>query len=173
MADMNNDHMEDDDMDVKLTLVSQEQEKYQVPKRVAMMSELIKTIVESDATDKEIPLPHVKGNVLHKVVMYMKYHSDNPPREIEKPLKSPIMNEVVEQWDADFVDIDREQLFDLIVAADYMHIQPLFNLACAKVASIIKNKTPEQIRRALNIPNDFTPEEEEAVRAENRWAEDM
>lgn len=33
-------------------------------------------------------------------------------------------------------------------------------------------KTPEQIRKTFNIVNDFTPEEEEAVRAENRWAEE-
>lgn len=30
-------------------------------------------------------------------------------------------------------------------------------------------KTPEQIRKTFNIVNDFTPEEEEAVRAENKW----
>ncbi len=104
--------------------------------------------------------------------MYLKYHYDNPPKEIEKPLKSPLMSEVVEQWDADFVDVEQEQLFDLIVAANFMDIEPLLDLACAKVASMMKGKTPEQIRKALNIQNDLTPEEEEAVRAENRWAEE-
>jgi len=33
-------------------------------------------------------------------------------------------------------------------------------------------KTPEQIRKLFHIQNDFTPEEEEAVRAENKWAEE-
>lgn len=164
--------LDEDDNDVKLTLISQEQEKYVVPKKVALMSELIRTIVEGDSSDKEIPLPHVKGSVLHKVVLYMKYHADNVAKEIEKPLKSPIMSEVVEQWDADFVEIEQEQLFDLILAANYLHIRTLLDLACAKIASILKNKTPEQIRKTLNLQNDFTPEEEEAVHAENRWAED-
>ncbi|KAH7332134.1 hypothetical protein KP509_20G069800 [Ceratopteris richardii] len=38
------------------------------------------------------------------------------------------------------------------------------------VRDMIKEKTPEEIRRAFNIENDFTPEEEEEVRRENQWA---
>lgn len=47
------------------------------------------------------------------------------------------------------------------------------DLTCAKVASLIKNKTPEQIREQFNIENDFTPEEEARVREENKWCEDL
>jgi len=158
--------------DDKLKLVSQEEEKFEVPRKVALMSELVKTMVEGDKEEKEIPLPNVKATTLSKVVEYMKYHCENPAKEIEKPLKSANMAEVVPQWDADFVDVDQELLFELILAANYMDIKPLLDLTCAKVASMIKGKTPEQIRKAFNIQNDFTPEEEEAVRAENKWAEE-
>jgi len=164
--------LDDGGEDEVLKLVSQEQEKVPVAKKVAMMSELVKTMAEGDKEEKEIPLPNVKSAVLNKVVAYMKYHVDNPAKEIEKPLKSANMNEVVSQWDADFVDVDQELLFELILAANYMDIKPLLDLTCAKVASMIKGKTPEQIRKTFNITNDFTPEEEEAVRAENKWAEE-
>jgi S-phase kinase-associated protein 1 len=40
------------------------------------------------------------------------------------------------------------------------------------VASLIKGKTPENIRKTFNIVNDFTPEEEANIIAENKWAED-
>jgi S-phase kinase-associated protein 1 len=71
-----------------------------------------------------------------------------------------------------------------------MDIKSLLDLTCAKVASLIKGllvmthdwpypdnfcvagKTPEQIRVCFGIQNDFTPEEEAAVRAENKWAEE-
>jgi len=130
-------------------------------------------MAEGDKEEKIIPVPNVKGDVLKQVVDYMKYHADKPPKEIEKPLKSANMAEVVsDNWDAEFVEVDQERLFELILAANYMDIKPLLDLTCAKVASMIKGKTPEQIRKTFNIQNDFTPEEEEAVRAENKWAED-
>jgi S-phase kinase-associated protein 1 len=158
--------------DDRLKLVSAEGDQVVVTRKVAMMSELVKTMVEGDQEETEIPLPNVKTEVLNKVVQYMKYHCDNPPKEIEKPLKSSNMSEVVSQWDADYVEVDQEQLFQLILAANYMDIKSLLDLTCAKVASLIKGKRPEQIRATFNIVNDFTPEEEAAVRAENRWAEE-
>jgi S-phase kinase-associated protein 1 len=164
--------LDDGSENESLTLVSQEKEKFTVPKKVALQSELVKTMAEGDKDETEIPLPNVKGAVLSKVVTYLKYHVADQAKEIEKPLKSANMNEVVSQWDADFVDVDQELLFELILAANYMDIKPLLDLTCAKVASMIKGKTPEQIRKTFNIVNDFTPEEEEAVRAENKWAEE-
>lgn len=35
--------------------------------------------------------------------------------------------------------------------------------SCAKIASIIKGKSPEEIRAAFGIVNDFSPEEEAKV----------
>merc|ERR1712110_191177 len=109
---------------------------------------------------------------LTKVIDFCKHHIADPMPEIEKPLKSANMAEVVSEWDAKFVDIDQELLFELILAANYIDIKSLLDLTCAKVASMIKGKTPEEIRKTFNIQNDFTPDEEEAVRAENKWAEE-
>jgi len=53
-----------------------------------------------------------------------------------------------------------------------MDIKSLLDLTCAKVASMIKGKTPEDIRKTFNIVNDFTPEEEAKVREENKWCEE-
>jgi len=164
--------LDDGGEEKKLKLVSQEGEKFEVSKKVAVQSELVKTMAEGDKEENEIPLPNVKASVLRKVVEYMKYHVDNPAREIEKPLKSANMAEVVSQWDADFVDVDQEVLFELILAANYMDVKALLDLCCAKVASMMKGKTAEQIRKTFNIVNDFTPEEEAAIIAENKWAEE-
>ena len=92
--------LDDGGEEKKLKLVSQEGEKFEVNKKVAVQSELVKTMAEGDKEENEIPLPNVKASVLRKVVEYMKYHVDNPAREIEKPLKSANMAEVVSQWDA-------------------------------------------------------------------------
>ncbi len=77
------------------------------------------------------------------------------------------------KWDADFVNIEQETLFELILAANYMDIKSLLDLTCAKVASMIKGKTPEQIRQTFNIRKDFTEEEEKQIIDENKWCEEV
>jgi len=92
--------------------------------------------------------------------------------EIEKPLKSQNMQDVVQKWYADFVNVEQVLLFELILAANYLDIKPLLDLTCATVASMIKGKSPEDIRATFNIKNDFSPEEEAQVRDENKWCEE-
>jgi S-phase kinase-associated protein 1 len=155
-----------------IVLVSKEEDKFQVSRKAAFMSRLVQETSE-DKDAREISLPNVATKVLTLVIKYMNYHVDNPAKEIEKPLKSSNMKEVCSEWDADFVDIDQELLFEVILAANYMDIKPLLDLTCAKTASMIKGKTPEEIRKTFNIANDFTPEEEMAVKAESAWAQDL
>eukprot|EP00811_Abedinium_folium_P013790 NODE_22833_length_692_cov_5.842478.p1 GENE.NODE_22833_length_692_cov_5.842478~~NODE_22833_length_692_cov_5.842478.p1 ORF type:complete len:164 (+),score=56.10 NODE_22833_length_692_cov_5.842478:77-568(+) len=153
-------------------LKSSQGEVFEMEADVACMSTLIKNMVE-DGTDEEIPLPNVKTAILSKVIDYCKYHKDNPPEEIQKPLKSTNLVECgVSEWDSEYVNIEQEVLFELILAANYLDIKSLLDLTCAKVASMIKGKNTEEIRKQFNIMNDFTPEEEAQVREENRWCED-
>jgi len=130
--------------------------------------------MEEDGDDgiSEIPLPNVKSQVLVKVIEFCEHHLQEPMTEIEKPLKSSVMADVVQKWYADFVDLEQVLLFELILAANYMDIKPLLDLTCATVASMIKGKTPDDIRATFNIMNDFSPEEEAQVREENRWCEE-
>lgn len=164
--------LDDPSEEKQFILISQEDDKVSVPKRIALMSELVKTMADGDKEEHEIPVPNVKTEMLKKVLDYCRYHVDSPAREIEKPLKSTNMVEVVSRWDAEYVNIPQEALFELILAANYMDVKPLLDLCCAQVASMIKGKTTEQIRKTFNIINDFTPEEEAAVIAENKWVEE-
>lgn len=120
----------------------------------------------------EFPLPNVKATVLQKVLDFCEHHLTEPMTEIEKPLKSQNMKDVVQQWYADFVNVEQVLLFELILAANYLDIKPLLDLTCATVASMIKGKSPEDIRATFNIKNDFSPEEEAQVREENKWCEE-
>merc|ERR1712178_646286 len=109
---------------------SQEGNQFQVEVKVAKMSELVKTMIPEEAEDEEdtqeIPLPNVKSHVLAKVIEFCRHYAEEPMSEIEKPLKSANMHEVVQ-----------ELLFELILAANYMDIKPLLDLTCATVASMI------------------------------------
>jgi S-phase kinase-associated protein 1 len=156
----------------QLRLASKEGEEFVVEVEVACKSQLIKNMVEDSGAEEEIPLPNVSSAVLAKVIEYCRHHKDSDPPEIEKPIKSTQISDFVAPWDATFVEVEQEMLFELILAANYLDIKSLLDLTCAKVATMIKGKTPEEIRRQFNIVNDFTPEEEAQIREENRWAEE-
>lgn len=140
---------------------------------IFVLANIVIIITEDNEDDTpEIPLPNVKADVLKKVIEFCEHHKEEPMTEIEKPLKSQQMSEVVQKWYADFVNVEQVLLFELILAANYMDIKPLLDLTCATVASMIKGKTPEEIRTTFNISNDFSPEEEAQVREENKWCEE-
>jgi S-phase kinase-associated protein 1 len=152
-----------------ITLVSSDGEKYQIIEGAARRSQLIKGVIDDFPDDPEVPLHNVKSNILDKIIKYLEYYKDNEPREIERPLPNNNFNECVDTWDYQFIDLELDQIFEIILAANYMDIKPLMELASAKVASIIKGKSPEDIRKTFNIQNDFTPEEEAQIREENQW----
>ncbi|KAG6970623.1 hypothetical protein JG688_00004780 [Phytophthora aleatoria] len=163
--------------DMKVKLVSMDGEAFEVEAKVAVMSQLVQTLVADEQEGdevQEIPLPNVKAHVLAKVVEFCQHHKDSPMAEIQKPLKSNVLSESVDQWDAKFVDVaDQELLFELILAANYMDIKSLLDLSCAKVACMIKGKTPEEIRATFGITEEFTEEEQQRILEENKWCEDV
>ena len=61
-----------------------------------------------------------------------------------------------------------EKLFRVLTAANYLHVQPLLDLACLKVTFNIHGKNAEQIRQALHLP-ELSREEEEQARRDHRW----
>ncbi|CAI0557667.1 unnamed protein product [Linum tenue] len=153
----------------KFTLRSSDGETFEVEEAVAVESQTIKHMIEDDCADSEIPLPNVTSAILAKVIEYCRKHVEaGADKEKDKLITSP--DEALKTWDADFVKVDQNTLFDLILAANYLNIKSLLDLTCQTVADMIKGKTPEEIRKTFNIKNDFTPEEEEEVRRENQWA---
>ena len=157
--------------EIRLKLVSAEGITYEVEENVACQAQLIKNMVEDAGPSEEIPLPNVKSEILCKVIEYLRYYIDRIPPVIAKPLKSAVFDEVVPQWDAAFIELEQETLFELLLASNYLDIKPLLDLACAKVASMVKGKTTEELRRHFNIENDFAIDEEYQIKEENKWAE--
>ncbi|GAU23871.1 hypothetical protein TSUD_369790 [Trifolium subterraneum] len=108
----------------------------------------------------------VTGKILAKVIEYCKKHVQGGSSEEEKPQNE----DDLKAWDLDFVKVDQTTLFELILAANYLNIKSLLDLTTQAAADMIKDKTPEEVRKIFNIENDFSPEEEAKIREENKWA---
>jgi S-phase kinase-associated protein 1 len=160
----------------KLILVSKEGDKIETNYySMKKYSKLISTILDEDDDDteeREIPLTNVTKDILELIIKFCDYHYHHEDmKEIDKPLNGKLCD-IVSKWDYEFISIEQNIIFELILGANYMDIQSLLDLSCAKVASLIKGKTPEEIRLQFNIENDFTPEEEAQIKEENKWGQE-
>ena len=116
--------------------------------------------IDNDHTQDIIPLPNVTGGVLAKVIEYCTYHADakkvvdGTPCKSDEEIKVSVMYcsllfcnvlltllTCMQAWDADFIDVEQDVLFDIILAANYMNLGSLLELACQKVASVGPNRS--------------------------------
>ncbi|KAI3991950.1 hypothetical protein MKX01_012895 [Papaver californicum] len=150
-----------------VTLKSYDGGEFVVDEAVALQSNTIRHMIEDDCADSGIPLANVTSEIMGLVIQYCKKHvEENPPQG-----DAPAVDEDLKKWDAEFVNkFEQKTLFHLILAANYLDIKSLLDLTCQKIADMIKEKTPDEIRKTFNIKNDFTPEEEEEIRREKQWA---
>jgi len=137
-----------------LKLTSKDKKEFPIERKHAFISTLVKTSLETDDTSQEVPIPGVQGAILQLVVDYMSHHKGQEPALVDKPLRSKVMRDVCQdKWDAEFIDRigeNRQQLYDLILAANYMDVKSLLHLGCAKVASLIKGQPLEKIKEILD-----------------------
>lgn len=94
------------------------------------------------------------------------------------------------EWDRNFITVDQEVLFEIILAANYLDIKPLLfvascairgvlssltplgsDISCKVVADMIKGKSADEIKQLFNFVGDFNPEEEVRVWLSTRCPE--
>ena len=159
-----------------VTLISSDGERFEVPEAAATMSQTIRHMIEDGCTDGGIPLPNVTARTLAKVLEFCNEHAAAAAAAAAGSEAGSSSNAGKDGgadlagFDKAFVDVDKDTLYDLLLAANYLNVKPLLDLCCQKVADMIRGKTAEQIRQEFGIKNDFSPEEEEEIRKENQWA---
>jgi S-phase kinase-associated protein 1 len=106
---------------------------------VALMSKTLQDVIESypnigDIEDSKsiILLSNVKSassKILRKIIEYCKKHKDEEE------------SHMMEDWDAEFIDLDLKTLINLFSASMYLNIKSLRYLACLKIIDMYKDKT--------------------------------
>ena len=140
-----------------------------VERTIAEKSKVIREMLEftqevdegQEAIISDIPNLQVSGDILTKVVEWIRYHKDEAQESTEEPgtRKRPELS----QWDKDFLNVESSVLFDLILAANYLEIKGLLDITCAEVSKMIEGKTAEEIRQKFNIVNDLADAEETTI----------
>jgi len=153
----------DADLDDNLVLVSSDDvngAKFQIDRESAMMCNLVKSIIEGDKDAKTIEIKKVSPEILKLIVDYLLHHKGKVPADIAKPIRSVKMEKIVEdEWDAKFINSQtKRNIFQIILGANYMDIKSLLHLGCAKIATMIKGKSPEEIKKILSEEEEMKDE---------------
>lgn len=160
-----------------LTLRSSDGDEVKLPIGNARISGTITGILnDADVLNTPLDLPNISTTTLNKIIEYVNHYAEAPPHTDATVVVKRHPYDVppppaVSEWDQNFCKDNNDMLVDLIVAANFLDLKPLLNATCKAVADMIQGKTYLEIREMFNIENDFTPEEEKAVRAENEMCE--
>ena len=93
--------------------------------------------------DEDIPLPQVDYEILFKIMNFLKKLDKKPMPKIQKPIRNCDGPLIKDTWYNKFIDYtSKKELFKVIMAANYLNIEPLLELGCAKVAYEMKIRSP-------------------------------
>ena len=157
----------------KIKLVIKEGKEIEITKKQAELSELLKGAINDYPNEESIPLNELDEKNAEKIKEFLVHFNGTTPVEIEKPLISNEMKNLTDEWSANFIDkIPIDDLVNLTVSANYLGINSLLDLCCAKIASLCKDKSEDELLKTFNITEPFTEEEKNKIKEENKWIEE-
>jgi len=131
---------------------------------------------EAAIKDADVPvkLNNVRGEIMKELIAWVDHHKDDPDTSDEEEQYRDRRTDDIPQWDKDFVaKWDKSTLYEVLQACNYLDLRPLLEICCKTIANMIKGKSVEQVRDILGLVSDYTAEEEEQLKKENAWAEDL
>ena len=157
-----------------IKLVTKDGKELEITKKQADLSELLKQAINDYPKEVSFPLNEIDEKNGEKIKEFLTHFDGTAPAEIEKPLTSNDMKTLTDEWSANFVDkMPLEDLVNLTVAANYMGINSLLDLCCAKIASLCKDKSEDEIFKTFNITETFTEEDKNKIKEDNKWIDEI
>ena len=138
-----------------IVLLSSDKQRFRIALRCAIISRLIKEVIESDKSADEVPV-NVSGKALSCIVKYMEVHKGVDMKAIETPIKHKTMAEICgseRKWEAQWIDKiskHRRNFYEILHAANYLDIPGIISLGVCRLASWLKYCPNEDVDRVLD-----------------------
>jgi hypothetical protein len=144
------------------TLISSDGKSFKLTKDQASESKYLR-----DQKETEIKL-EFNSAVLEKVQEYLQQFDKLNKYEIPQVLDKSLTEEVGPD-NAKFIENihDWEVVFNLINCALILELPHLHDLACARIANFMKNKSPEDVQKEFTIECQLTADEAKELGLEN------
>ena len=106
----------------RIKMVSNEGDSFELDIEVAKKSEVIREMLENcDESGEDVPLPTISSLQLKKVIEWLEHHRGDVAR-VEGEEKD-YNSDNIPEWDKKFFNMSHPELFDLILAANYLDIK--------------------------------------------------
>ena len=137
------------DAEAIVTLRSMDGLTFQLTANAANLSTMV-----SNAGSRVVEIMNVNADTLGDVVNFLTHYDQDPMQDIPMPLNRNSFDEIVTQdWYRDFLNTKtRQQVYQLLKAANEMKIKPLHYLTFLKITFELTGMTVEEIRDILNLP---------------------
>jgi len=162
-----------------MKMTSSDGKEFEVDRKVAEMFKVVKDMLAAlgeGAENPDVPVPaqNVRGVILKKIIEWADHHKDDPDTEDEEEQYRDRRTDDIPKWDQEFLaKMTNEQVYETLQACNYLDLKPLLEICCKTVCNWMKGKSVEEVRTLFGIETDYTPEEDEALKKENAWAEDL
>ena len=80
-----------------------------------------------------------------------------------------LSKEEVKAWDDAYLKMPIQELFQLMLAGNFMDMPELLEFTCSYLAGQIRGKNPDELRELFQVENDFSDEEKAEIAAEPKW----
>uniref|UniRef100_A0A6B2LLI1 SKP1-like protein n=1 Tax=Arcella intermedia TaxID=1963864 RepID=A0A6B2LLI1_9EUKA len=154
-----------------------DEDTLQVPIEYIQKSVTIKNMLEdlgfSEGTESlAIPLYNIKKDVLLLVIDYCKMHLEEEERKEEDRRRDLEVSKADEAFIEGLPAAGRpyEKLCELMLAANYLDIKSLLDLACKTLAKKVIGKDPKQLCLEFGVTDPITEKDYEAVKEKYEWA---
>ena len=149
-----------------LTIITNDDIKFKVPAKIVGISDFL---LEIEIFDENIYLKEINSLVF---IEFLYMYADIPMKEINKPLISSNIEEIVEPQYVGFIkSMDMSFFFHLCNGAYFLLIKPLSDLCNVYIATLIKGKTPEEMIHIFGIKKAYNKPNEDELRIKHKWAE--
>mmetsp|Transcript_47635 Transcript_47635/g.121544 ORF Transcript_47635/g.121544 Transcript_47635/m.121544 type:complete len:175 (-) Transcript_47635:94-618(-) len=137
------------------------------------LSPVLEGLIGECGAEEAVPLPSVHGRELGRVAEFCRQWGahEAAARGADGSGAAAAAAAAKERaaWEAAYLaPLNADDLHDLLLAANFLHAEPLMTLCFRAVGDAMRGKAPAEIRAHFGIPNDFEPGEEDAIRRENQ-----
>lgn len=152
-----------------VNITSSEGEVITLSMEEASVSEVLKIATEKETEDASVKLQHIDTETLQMVTGFIKEWRKAPFDTIPKPLDTQgVQRHVNEAYHRFCPEVptpeNQSMVFKLILASNYLQIDPLLQITCATVAQWLRRKNEKEIFEMFGVEAEPTKEQIEAIK---------